>query len=76
MFQNALTLHRINILFDVGKISKLKFLENWILVNALYKHLVTNAEDLASNANDDAKSVSCAPVKYTPKRSFECAFSN
>lgn len=76
MFQNSLTLHKINILFDVGKISKLKFLENWILVNALYKHLVTNTDDNTYNPNDDAKSVSCAPVKYTPKRSFECAFSN
>ena len=40
LFQNALTTFRLNIPFDANKIAQLKFLENWQLVNTLYKHLV------------------------------------
>ncbi len=74
MFQNSLTVHKINVPFDVGKVSKQKFLENWGLINALYRNLSSNNDD--SVAGDDNKSVSYTSSKFTPKRTFEMAFSN
>lgn len=42
LFQNSLILHKINIPFDFNRISQLKFLENWALVNTLYKYFVND----------------------------------
>lgn len=38
-FQNALSKLKLSIFFDIQKISKQKFNENWALVSLLYKAL-------------------------------------
>lgn len=42
LFQNSLIINKINIPFDVNRIAQLKFLENWALINTLYKCLVND----------------------------------
>lgn len=37
--QNALLQLNIGISFDVGRVAKRRFLENWALINAFYRHL-------------------------------------
>jgi hypothetical protein len=39
--QTALQQLSITIPFDVGRVAKRKFLENWALINAFYKHFST-----------------------------------
>ena len=68
LFQNALTMHKVVVPFDVGKIAKQKFLENWGLINALYRQLSPNHEE--SIGGDESKSISYIGIKFTPKRSF------
>lgn len=63
-FQNALVQLKICVPFDVIKISKMKFLENWALINALHKHL-TNENNLDSNNHGEDSHNS-----HNPKRSF------
>ena len=47
--QQALVHLNIKINFDVNKVSRRKFLENWALINAIFKHM--HVED---NAPEDS----------------------
>jgi hypothetical protein len=48
----------IKVNFDVNKVSKRKFLENWALINAIYKQLTSDdngPEDSFSGGNKPSK---------------------
>ena len=55
----------------------MKFLENWNLLNSLYKHFNNHSELEVSVVNDDSRSnhgITPFPGTKTPKRSFDQAF--
>jgi hypothetical protein len=43
--QNVLQQLSINITFDISKISKKKYKDNWDLIAAFYKHFNTNVNE-------------------------------
>ena len=73
LFQNALQVNQIVVRFQLGKIAKLRFQQNWIMANLVYNVFVLKCYNFSFDLDAQFDE---QMIKNSRKRSFSNAFLN